>query len=146
MPTLEISRVVPMSRPALFDLFSSPARLAEISPPDALVLEQGPERLTLGAVCHWKGRRWGLTQRMTTEVTEICDNERIVQEQRRGPMRRWRHELTLADAPGGTLLTDHFDYDPPGGLLGLTVTAAVLERDLRQLLEERDRRMLATLS
>jgi ligand-binding SRPBCC domain-containing protein len=32
--------------------------------------------------------------------------------------------------PSGTRVTDHINYEPPGGVLGLVMTAPMLEREL----------------
>ena len=57
----------------------------------------------------------------------------LVLEQRQGPFRKWVHTQRLEATADGARLSERVDYEPPGGLLGLTVTAAFLERELTAL-------------
>jgi len=56
------------------------------------------------------------------------------EEQRRGPFRRWKQTFTfVATAVGGTCLDERIDWEKPGGILGLFVTAAMIEAELQAL-------------
>ncbi len=141
--TSTIELALPIER--LFALFLDPAASLALMPAELnLRLIEGPKLLTLGSRLIVQGRRWGLSQRMVTEVTKLEMNIVLVEEQREGPFRRFVHErrFTAID-PGKTQLTDQIDFDPPGGLLGLTLTAARIEKDFTWALAERNRRIKA---
>jgi ligand-binding SRPBCC domain-containing protein len=85
----------------------------------------------LGSRITVKGRRAGVAQHLVSEVTAFEPGRSFVEEQRQGPFRRWAHTYRFeAQADGGTLLTEEIDYEPPGGVLGLLLTAEKIERDL----------------
>ena len=148
MPTFEtcVTLVAPVER--VFALFLRPATYLELLPADLhLSLVSGPEELHVGATTEVRGRRWGISQRVVTEVTALEANALLVEEQRRGPFRRWTHAHRFeALADGGTRVTDRIDYEPPGGVLGLTLTPKRIEADLARSLGHRNRRLAELLA
>jgi ligand-binding SRPBCC domain-containing protein len=117
----------------VFDFFTRPSAHLLVVPPELhLRLEEAPERLSLGARVVVRGRRWGVPHRAVTEVTLFEPNTAFVQEQREGTLRRWVHtyRFEAAQVQGGVRVSEHIDFEPPGGILGLTVTAAMILRDL----------------
>ena len=53
--------------------------------PTYVPLVEGPEQLSLGSRITVQGRRWGIPQRIVSEVTAFEPNVRFVDEQRQGP-------------------------------------------------------------
>jgi ligand-binding SRPBCC domain-containing protein len=135
MPCFESESVHAASVGAVFALLRQPAVLVQLAPPDMhLRVESAPVELTLGARLVLRGRRWGLPQRVVSEVTACAPNALLALEQRQGPFRRWTQTTRLQALPdGGCRLSERVEYEPPGGLLGLTVTVAYLERELASL-------------
>jgi ligand-binding SRPBCC domain-containing protein len=126
----------------VFDFFCQPSNWVRIAPPDLhLRLVEGPERIHRGASLTLKGRRWGMPQRVVSEITTFEPKRLIVQEQRQGPLSRWIHTQRFEEISGGTSVDDEIDYEPPGGVLGLTVTAAFLARDLMQIFAFRTKKL-----
>jgi ligand-binding SRPBCC domain-containing protein len=133
MPHFEMVEKLAAPLSQVFDFFSRPANLLKISPPELhFQLLSAPEQLQLGSRVTLQGRRWGLSQRLVSEVT-LWERERMfVDEQREGPFKKWTHTHQFEALPeGGTCLTDRIDYETPGGLLGFVITAAAVERDLK---------------
>jgi ligand-binding SRPBCC domain-containing protein len=147
MPRFETAETVAAALSQVFDFFSRPANLLRVSPPELhFQLLSGPEQLHLGARVTLQGRRWGVSQRLVNEVTVWEPETRFVDEQREGPFRRWTHTHRLETiSAGGTRIIDSIDYEPPGGLLGMVVTAAAIERDLKWLFEYRQKRLAELL-
>jgi ligand-binding SRPBCC domain-containing protein len=135
----------PLSR--VFDFFSRPANLIEISPPEFhFKLLSAPERLTLGARVILQGRRWGVSQRLVSEVIVWEPETRFVDEQSEGPFKQWVHTHNFeALASGGTRVTDRIDYEPPGGMLGFVLTAKVVETELKWIYEHRRTKLMQLL-
>jgi ligand-binding SRPBCC domain-containing protein len=132
VPQLDHSILIPWPPAEVFAFFLSPANLLALAPPDLhLQLVDGPERLELGSRVTWKARRWGIAQRIVVEVVALEPDAQLVEEQRQGPLRRWLHTRQFEAAADGTRLTERIEFEPPGGLLGLTVTAAAVERELQ---------------
>jgi ligand-binding SRPBCC domain-containing protein len=132
MPSFDAVLTVPRPLAEVFEFFLDPANLARVSPPELhMRLVEGPRRLQLGSVIVLQGRRWGVPQRVVSEITAFEPGASFVDEQRQGPFRRWRHAHRFETVPEGTRIVDRIDYEPPGGLLGLVATPKMLERDLQ---------------
>jgi ligand-binding SRPBCC domain-containing protein len=147
MPRFETSQDFAFPVECVFDAFARPAHLAQVMPPDLhfRVLE-APERLELGSRVTVQGRRWGLGQRVTSEVTAFEAGVCFVQEQVSGPFRRWVHAHRFEALPdGGTRVSEAIDFEPPGGVLGLQLTAAAVERELLRVFAHRKDRWVELL-
>ena len=135
MPTF--ATAVCLARPVaeVFAFFLRPANHLLLVPPEVHVqLVHAPEQLYLGARTTLQVRRWGLRRRVVREVTAFQADALLTDEQREGPFRRWVHQRRFeAWTADGTRLTDTVEFEPPGGLLGLTLTTGFLLRDLEEL-------------
>jgi ligand-binding SRPBCC domain-containing protein len=128
--TLELS--VPPEQ--VFDFLARPTNLIQLAPPDLhLKLVQGPERLQLGSMLHWKARRMGVSQTLKNEVTAYEESVLIAEEQRQGPFKRWTFLHRFEAIATGTRLAEELTYEPPGGLLGMLVTAKMIHKELETL-------------
>lgn len=142
MPRFE--REMCLTRPvaAVFDFFCHTANWIRLAPPQLhLRLVDGPDRLHLGASFTVKGRRWGLPQRVVSDITAFEPDTLLVDQQRQGPFGKWVHTHRFAALDGETRLVDQVDYEPPGGMLGRLVTAASLARDLEWVFAFRDQQL-----
>ncbi len=134
MPVFVVTQRFAVPQEALFAFFLRPANLVALTPPGwNVALVGAPEVLTAGARWEVRARRYGLSARIVNEVVKLDEPKRIVEEQREGPFRRWRLErLLTAVSPTETEVREQIDYEPPGGLLGLTLTAKAIESDLAE--------------
>lgn len=67
-------------------------------------------------------------------VHTACDRPRLfVDEQARGPFRRWRHAHAVHPHAEGALLVDSIDFEPPLGLLGRAAAPVMILPRLRKL-------------
>jgi ligand-binding SRPBCC domain-containing protein len=132
MPRFETSQDFAFPLGRVFDVFTRPGNLARVMPPELhLRVIEAPERLEQGSRVTVQARRWGLGQRVTSEVTAFEAGVLFVQEQVSGPFRRWVHRHDFKALPdGGTRVSEAIDFEPPGGVLGLQLTAVAVEREL----------------
>jgi ligand-binding SRPBCC domain-containing protein len=148
MPRFETEQrfSVPVGR--VFGLLLRPATRVALAPPELqLRLVEAPEVLAAGARVVVQARRWGLSRRLASEVTALEPEALIVEEQRDGPFRAWKHTQRFeALADGGTRLRDAIDYEPPGGMLGLTLTAGAVEHELAGAFAHRNRKLAEMLA
>jgi ligand-binding SRPBCC domain-containing protein len=93
----------------------------------------------LGDEVTWKARHFGLALSLTSRVTEFESPLRFVDEQTKGPFRRFRHEHVFESTASGSVMTDRVSFAAPLGLLGRLVETLVLKRYLTRLIEERGR-------
>ena len=102
--------------------------------------------MKLGDSVTWRARHFGIAFRMTSAITEYQPPNRFVDEQQRGPFRRWWHEHTFATlADGQTRMTDVVEFQSPFGLLGYLADGLVLRRYMPHLLRQRNSWLKATL-
>jgi len=101
--------------------------------------------MKLGDTVTWRARHFGIVFRMTSAITEYEYPGRFVDEQQRGPFRRWRHEHTFTAADGGTRMSDAVEFRSPLGPAGALAGCLVLDRYLRHLLVQRNAWLKATL-
>ncbi len=122
----------------VFEFFSDAANLEAITPGRLRfeIRTPLPIEMRVGALIDYKLRIRGLPVLWQTEITTWDPPHRFVDEQRRGPYRRWHHEHRFTAVPGGTLVEDIVDYDAPGGWLS---NALFIKRDLRHIFEHRQR-------
>ncbi len=146
MPVFQSSQTFPRPPEEVFAFFRRPANLLQVSPPELhMRLEEGPEELSLGARFKVRGRRWGVPQRIVSEVTVFEPNVTFRDVQVEGPFRKWEHTHRFETVPGGTLATDVIEFEPPGGILGLVLTAGMIERDLKWAFEYRTKKLAELL-
>lgn len=97
----------------------------------------------LGEDVTWRARHFGIPFTMTSRVVELDRPHRFVDEQQRGPFRRFRHEHVFDPADGGTSMIDRVSFDAPVGVVGRIVERIVLDRYLRELIHQRGRHLKA---
>jgi ligand-binding SRPBCC domain-containing protein len=143
MSAFENTQVIPRPIEEVFAFFRAPANLIAISPPELHVrLVEGPELIALGSRVVLKGRRWGIPQRMVSEITAFEAPVTFTDTQIEGPLRKWVHTHRFESVAEGTRLSDRIEFEPPGGMLGLVVTAARIERDLKWIFEYRTQKLI----
>lgn len=74
-------------------------------------------------------RLYGLPLRWQSEITRWEPPDLFVDEQRRGPYRRWAHMHTVADERGGTRVSDAVELEVPFGWLA----DGLVMRDVRRI-------------
>lgn len=142
MPRFERELLVQRPLEEVFDFFANPANLVKVSPPELhMQLAAGPDRLNLGSTVTVKARRWGVPHRIVSEVTAFEPGVMFADRQRHGPFGKWDHTHRFEKNVGGTLIRDEIDFEPPGGMLGLVITARQIEKDLHWIFEYREKKV-----
>jgi ligand-binding SRPBCC domain-containing protein len=142
MPRIE--KEMRFARPMadVFAFFCETANLVRTLPPELnLQLVAAPDRLHLGALLTLQGRRWGVRQTVRSEITAFEPFTLFIDEQREGPFGKWIHRHRFEAANGGTRMVDQIEFEPPGGLLGLLVTADFVLKDLEWILGYRAQKL-----
>ena len=84
--------------------------------------------------------RW-IPLRWRTAITVWEPPSRFVDEQVRGPYRRWVHEHSFIEQEGGTLVRDRVEYALPGWGLGTLLHCLVVGPDVQRIFAYRRARM-----
>lgn len=138
---LERETFVPAPRAEVFSFFADPNNLARITPRSlGFEIVDGPRRpLRRGDRIRYRIRLLGIPIPWVSRITEWEEGIRFVDEQERGPYRRWRHEHTLRDVKGGVMMLDRVEYELPLGALGRLFGGWWVRRNLNHIFEYRTR-------
>ena len=120
------------SRADVFAFFADAFQLERITPPwlHFAVLASRPLEIDEGALIDYRLRLRGLPLRWRSRIRDWRPPLRFVDEQLRGPYRRWYHEHTFLEDGPNTIVRDTVDYNVPGGAL---VHGLFVKHDLRRI-------------
>lgn len=129
---------LPQARESVFPFFADARNLESITPPwlKFRILSPLPIPMCAGARIEYRLHLHGLPLRWQTEITVWEPPHRFVDEQRRGPYRRWVHEHTFIESGGGCEMQDSVRYAVFGGAL---VNALFVKNDVKRIFEYRAR-------
>ncbi|MGN6692702.1 MAG: SRPBCC family protein [Aquihabitans sp.] len=91
----------------------------------------------LGEDVTWRATHFHVPFTMTSRITELDRPRRFVDEQTRGPFRRFHHEHEFQPSELGTTMIDRISFDAPLGPLGRLVERLALGAYLERLIVER---------
>jgi ligand-binding SRPBCC domain-containing protein len=119
-------------RPEVIEFFGDAGNLDALTPPwlKFRILTPRPIDMRPGTLIDYELRIHGVPVRWRTGITTWAPPDAFVDEQLRGPYRRWVHTHTFADEAGGTRVEDRVVYSVPGGPL---VHALFVAPDLRRI-------------
>lgn len=86
----------------------------------------------------WSARHFGITQQLTSLITDVESPTFFADEMVKGAFKRFRHEHHFSESNGTTTLIDLFDYTSPLGPLGQVFDLLVLKKYMRNLLVRRN--------
>ncbi len=102
--------------------------------------------MRIGDDVTWRARHFGIWWTMTTQITAFDRPHSFVDEQMRGPFKRFHHLHVFNDLGDGTTeMLDEVEFAAPLGPLGIIAERAVLGRYLPHLIDLRNRELLVHL-
>ena len=130
---------LPAPRHEVFGFFSRAENLQTLTPEwlHFSILTAAPIEMQRGTIIDYRIGVHGLPMRWQSEISTWDPPHVFVDEQRRGPYRRWIHTHRFVEANGGTLVQDEVDFAVLGGVL----VAPFVTRDLRRIFLHRHRRL-----
>jgi ligand-binding SRPBCC domain-containing protein len=126
---------LPRPRDEVFAFFADAANLEAITPPwlhfevlnPALVIHEG-------VLIDYRLRLYGVPLKWQSEISRWDPPCSFVDEQRKGPYRRWVHTHTFAEERGGTRIGDAVEFDVPFGWL----VGRFVQRDVNRIFAFRE--------
>ena len=131
-----------LSAEELFDRsLSIDAHLASMSHTDEVAVGGVTSgQIAEGETVTWRARHFGIRWTMTVQITALERPTRFVDEQIRGPFRRFVHEHTFTPNADGCLMTDTLTVASP--VFGALAERLVLVPCLRRLIRARNAYLL----
>jgi ligand-binding SRPBCC domain-containing protein len=121
---------LPRQRDEVFQFFSDAANLEALTPPWLHFQILTPSIvLRPGVRIDYRLRLYGVPLQWQSEITRWEPPDVFVDEQRRGPYRRWVHTHTFVDERGGTRVLDTVEFEAPFGWL----SGWLVMRDVRRI-------------
>ncbi len=125
--------IIPRSIDEVFPFFAAAENLEVITPPELgfEILTPAPIEIAEGTIIDYRLRLFGLAFRWRTRIARWDPPHQFVDEQLKGPYRKWVHTHTFREVEGGTEMTDEVRYRlplPPFGDIGYPVVRLQVKR------------------
>lgn len=133
---LSRSLLVPKPIDEVFEFFGDARNLERLTPGflNFKILTPQPIVMRPGTMIDYRISLRGLPMRWRSEITEWHPPYSFVDEQRKGPYKKWVHRHTFSEEAGGTRVSDDVEYDVIGGAL---VHTLFVKKDLERIFNYR---------
>ena len=140
MPKIELKTEIKAEKEIVFDLSRS-IDLHKISTEhtkEEAVAGKTSGLIGLGESVTWRGKHFGIYQKLTSKITAYESPTYFVDEMVNGAFAEFKHEHCFAELENRTLMMDIFDYKAPFGILGEIADSLFLKRYMTELLTKRN--------
>jgi ligand-binding SRPBCC domain-containing protein len=126
----------------VWDFFSSPKNLEQITPTDMTfeITSTHTAHLKMypGMIITYKLSPFGgLKLNWMTEITQVSPGKYFIDEQRFGPYKFWHHQHHFEAIDGGVEMTDILTYGLPFGFLGAIAHEVYVKKKLEEIFDFR---------
>ncbi|RYG03352.1 MAG: hypothetical protein EOO02_08635 [Chitinophagaceae bacterium] len=135
--SLKSVQKIPVDLEELWDFFSSPKNLPEITPKGMgfkIISKHHGESIYEGQVIEYKVTPLlGIPLYWMTEITHVDHLKSFVDEQRYGPYAMWHHQHRFKKIDGGVEMTDIVHYKNPFWVIGDLANSLIVKKKLRDI-------------
>lgn len=123
----------------IFPFFSNEYNLEKITPPflGFKVLGKNTDEIKSGTLIDYSLKLHGIPLKWKTEILEFKPNEYFIDQQLKGPYKKWFHQHKFYPLKNGTLMVDHITYKPPMGILGRLFAGSYIRKDVTKIFNYR---------
>lgn len=127
-------------RPEVFPFFAEVKNLEDITPPNLnfKVLNSSTDNIKQGTIINYKLKIDGIPIRWQTLIKKWDPPHLFVDNQEKGPYKKWYHIHNFEDLAGGTLMTDQVDLEIPLGIVGYSAAAWKVLSDVNKIFKFRN--------
>ena len=128
----------------VFPFFSNEMNLEKLTPPflKFKVLKKSTPELQEGTSIDYSLNLKGLPLTWRSEITRLDKNKSFVDEQRKGPYKKWTHTHNFISLKSGTLIQDDIIYKVPFGFLGNILAGSFIKKDLSKIFDYRYKKIM----
>jgi ligand-binding SRPBCC domain-containing protein len=140
MPVITLETYINADKQTVFDLARS-IDLHQISTKhtnEKAIAGRLSGLIELNETVTWQARHFGITQKLTSKITQFESPDFFVDEMLSGAFKSIKHEHRFLEQESGTLMIDIFDYVSPLGILGRIADRMFLCSYLKELLINRN--------
>ncbi len=136
---------IPAGIKEVWDFFSNPLNLAEITPPDMhmrITNEVDGGSLYEGMIINYTLFPFlNFPVRWSTQIIHVDKPHEFWDEQKYGPYEYWHHKHRFREIPEGVEMTDIIDYKLPYGLLGEALNQLLIHHRLEEVFAYRRKKI-----
>ena len=131
---------IDVTRENVFPFFADAANLQILTPPWLFFTIETPLPIDMypGRQITYRIKLRGIPMRWVSEISAYEPPNMFVDEQKRGPYRKWVHTHHFVEERGGTRLLDQVDFDTAASFL----VGGLVARDLRRIFTYRHETLL----
>ena len=131
---------IDLPREEVFEFFADANQLERITPPwlNFEILTPRPITMKVGLLLDYQIRLHAIPIKWRTEISAWNPPFRFVDQQLKGPYKRWHHEHTFEEVDGKTVVLDNVHYIPRGGSL---IHRLLVKPDLEKIFRFRHDRL-----
>lgn len=140
MPVITLETYINADKQTVFDLARS-IDLHQISTKhtnEKAIAGRLSGLIELNETVTWQARHFGITQKLTSKITQFESPDFFVDEMLSGVFKSIKHEHRFLEQESGTLMIHIFDYVSPLGILGRIADRMFLCSYLKELLINRN--------
>ncbi len=144
----EAEQWISADRKDIFPFFSEAKNLEKITPPwlSLKILRQSNENIDTGTLIDYRIVLKGLPMRWRTEIKNWEPPQSFVDDQLKGPYKRWQHTHSFEQFPQGTLMKDHVVYELPFGCIGQIFAGTFVRNDISKIFSYRKKAISKLMS
>lgn len=125
----------------VFYFFSEAKNLETITPPylNFKILKTSTADIQKGTLIDYQLKLHGIPFKWKTHIKDFQQNKMFIDEQIKGPYKKWIHTHSFKEKDGGTLIEDHVVYKIPLGGLGKLLLGKYIKSDLEKIFSYREK-------
>jgi ligand-binding SRPBCC domain-containing protein len=140
MYTFERKQKIPKPLSEVWDFFSDPKNLNEMTPSSLKfeILTKNLGSLHEGQIIDYRIEVLpGIKREWRTEIISVIEKSEFVDEQALGPYRYWHHRHTFEEAEDGVWVGDKVSFNLRYGILGKLIYHVIVRKQLVEIFEFR---------